>query len=84
MYAYWFIVASLFEAATCSEHLFRPDFGDPKLCFGPVSAGLFALAFRRGLKGCTVFRPNPIRGQILSAGTPEEPRHCCDIEREAD
>jgi ribonucleoside-diphosphate reductase alpha chain len=46
--------------------------------------GLFELAFRRGLKGCTVFRPNPVRGQILSAGTPQEPSHCCDLEREAD
>jgi ribonucleoside-diphosphate reductase alpha chain len=45
---------------------------------------LFELAFRRGLKGCTVFRPNPIRGEILSAGIRQEPSHCCDLEREAD
>jgi ribonucleoside-diphosphate reductase alpha chain len=45
---------------------------------------LYDLAFRRRLKGCTVFRPNPVRGQILSSGVTEAPNHCCDMEREAD
>ena len=44
--------------------------------------GLYELAYRRRLKGCTVFRPNPIRGEILASGL--EPSRCCDTEREAD
>ena len=48
-------------------------------------ADLYQLAFQHGLKGCTVFRPNPVTGQVLSTGeggTAE--RQCCSIEREAD
>ncbi len=44
---------------------------------------IYSEAWRLGLKGCTVFRPNPVRGAILSGAAPE-PVHCCDIEREAD
>jgi ribonucleoside-diphosphate reductase alpha chain len=44
---------------------------------------LYDIAHRQGLKGCTVFRPNPIRGEVLAA-RPTMPAHCCDIEREAD
>lgn len=44
---------------------------------------LYELAWRRGLKGCTVFRPNPVRGAVLSAAS-AAPAHCCDLEREAD
>jgi ribonucleoside-diphosphate reductase alpha chain len=48
---------------------------------------LYELAFDKGLKGCTTFRPNPITGAVLA---PEETAqdmrapHCCSIEREAD
>jgi ribonucleoside-diphosphate reductase alpha chain len=44
--------------------------------------GLYELAHHRRLKGCTVFRPNAIRGEILAGGM--EPSRCCDTEREAD
>ena len=46
---------------------------------------IYDLAYDMGLKGCTTFRPNPIRGAILSEhaeGT--EAPHCCVAEREAD
>lgn len=46
---------------------------------------LYRLAYENGLKGCTVFRPNPVTGQVLSdseQGHPE--RYCCSLEREPD
>jgi ribonucleoside-diphosphate reductase alpha chain len=46
---------------------------------------LYLNAYRLGLKGCTVFRPNPVTGQVLSASVSLRPeRGCCSIEREAD
>jgi ribonucleoside-diphosphate reductase alpha chain len=45
-------------------------------------ADLYRQAWRSGLKGCTVFRPNPVTGAILTAMA--EPSHCCSLEREAD
>lgn len=53
-------------------------------------ADLYRRAWRLGLKGCTVFRPNPVTGAILSplgegaAIGPDVPVRCCDLEREAD
>jgi ribonucleoside-diphosphate reductase alpha chain len=47
--------------------------------------GIYDLAYERGLKGCTTYRPNPVRGAIVTAGaTIETASHCCVIEREAD
>lgn len=44
---------------------------------------LYRRAHALGLKGCTVFRPNPVTGAILAE--PESERvQCCGIEREAD
>jgi ribonucleoside-diphosphate reductase alpha chain len=34
-----------------------------------------------GIKGCTVFRPGVLRGQVLRA---RNQSHCCDVDREAD
>ena len=48
---------------------------------------LFDQAFAYGLKGVTVFRPNPVSEAILSSaegGYGVESAHCCSIEREAD
>jgi ribonucleoside-diphosphate reductase alpha chain len=45
---------------------------------------LYRRAHALGLKGCTVFRPNPVTGAILSAAPANERSPCCDIEREAD
>ncbi|GAB6068319.1 hypothetical protein JCM13664_16380 [Methylothermus subterraneus] len=38
-------------------------------------------AYELGLKGCTTYRPNPIRGAVLLA-PPET--HCCEVTREGD
>lgn len=46
---------------------------------------LYRLAYERGLKGCTTFRPNPVTGEVLRAGEQGEVGpHCCSLEREAD
>jgi ribonucleoside-diphosphate reductase alpha chain len=46
---------------------------------------VYELAYHRGLKGCTTFRPNPVTGTVLSeeASGAEAP-HCCVPEREPD
>jgi ribonucleoside-diphosphate reductase alpha chain len=44
---------------------------------------LYWQAHALGLKGCTVFRPNPIRGAILSEPATEQVQ-CCGLERESD
>jgi ribonucleoside-diphosphate reductase alpha chain len=46
-------------------------------------ADLYRQAHALGLKGCTVFRPNPVTGAILSVPAGERVQ-CCGIEREAD
>jgi len=48
-------------------------------------SGLYRLAYEHGLKGCTVFRPNAVTGQVLMSveGNPPD-RQCCSMEREAD
>ncbi len=46
---------------------------------------IYDLAYEKGLKGCTTFRPNPITGTVLSEdGAGVEAPHCCVLEREAD
>jgi ribonucleoside-diphosphate reductase alpha chain len=46
---------------------------------------IYDLAYDRGLKGCTTFRPNPITGAVLSeAEASADAPHCCVPEREAD
>jgi len=51
---------------------------------------LYVDAYHAGVKGCTTFRPTPVRGEILLAGGKEKGEegalnpHCCSIEREAD
>lgn len=44
---------------------------------------LYREAHALGLKGCTVFRPNPVTGVILSAPA-DAATPCCGVEREAD
>lgn len=43
---------------------------------------LYDRAYELGLKGCTVFRPNPVTGQVLEEVDVE--KQCCSLEREAD
>ena len=45
---------------------------------------LYRQAHQLGLKGCTVFRPNPVTGAILSQPSVAEQVQCCGHEREAD
>jgi ribonucleoside-diphosphate reductase alpha chain len=47
-------------------------------------AGVFEKSYRLSLKGCTVFRPNPITGAVLTAAPATPPVHCCTLDREAD
>ena len=55
-----------------------------------VFRSLYDVAFERGLKGCTTFRPNQVTGAVLTsskeeiAGEDQHAPHCCSIEREAD
>jgi len=45
---------------------------------------IYENAYAKGLKGCTVFRPNPFTGEVLLADGSAAERQCCSIEREAD
>jgi len=57
----------------------------PQSCPFDKFKHIYDLAYEKGLKGCTAFRPNPVTGAILSedASGAEAP-HCCVSEREAD
>jgi ribonucleoside-diphosphate reductase alpha chain len=46
-------------------------------------AAVYRQAYELGLKGCTVYRPNPVTGEVLAAARPAA-AHCCSLEREAD
>jgi ribonucleoside-diphosphate reductase alpha chain len=45
---------------------------------------LYRQAHALGLKGCTVFRPNPVTGAILSQPPVATQVQCCSLERESD
>ena len=47
-------------------------------------ASIYRRAFDLGLKGCTVFRPNPIRGAVLTKLQEMGGVHCCAPDREGD
>jgi ribonucleoside-diphosphate reductase alpha chain len=42
---------------------------------------LYERAYALGLKGCTVFRPNPVTGSVLEAGDTGAPAAGCCVER---
>lgn len=52
----------------------------PKQAFESI----YRSAHELGLKGCTVFRPNELRGSILLGAEPGGPAHCCTLDREGD
>ncbi|MEK8095214.1 adenosylcobalamin-dependent ribonucleoside-diphosphate reductase [Methylocystis sp. IM3] len=57
----------------------------PEDCPFSEFSQIFDIAYDRGLKGCTTFRPNPISGAVLSAAPAEmKTPHCCALEREPD
>lgn len=49
---------------------------------------IYLHAFELGLKGCTAYRPNPLRGEVLSPSLAPpaagEHVHCCGIDRQGD
>jgi ribonucleoside-diphosphate reductase alpha chain len=47
-------------------------------------ASIYRRAFDLGLKGCTAFRPNPIRGEVLTKLQEIGGVHCCAPDREGD
>ncbi|MBX6425452.1 MAG: adenosylcobalamin-dependent ribonucleoside-diphosphate reductase [Variibacter sp.] len=57
----------------------------PQDCPFSEFRGIYELAYDKGLKGCTTFRPNPVTGMVLSeeADGAKAP-HCCVLEREPD
>ncbi len=57
----------------------------PESCSFESFKRIYDLAYDKGLKGCTTFRPNPVTGTVLSAqGDASRAPHCCTLEREAD
>jgi ribonucleoside-diphosphate reductase alpha chain len=47
--------------------------------FEKLSA-VYTAAYEMGLKGCTIFRPNPITGSVLTIADPDEDvERCCQI-----
>ncbi len=44
---------------------------------------VYLRAYQLGLKGCTTYRPSPVRGTVILPQTVPD-RHCCDIDREGD
>jgi ribonucleoside-diphosphate reductase alpha chain len=57
----------------------------PQNCNFSEFQQIYDLAYDKGLKGCTTFRPNPVTGTVLTeeAGGTQAP-HCCVLEREPD
>ncbi len=45
-------------------------------------ADVYSKAYQLGLKGCTIFRPNPITGSVLETNQTDESNvdHCCQYE----
>ncbi len=49
----------------------------PELCPFEEFSGIYEQAYKLGLKGCTTYRPNPIRGRVLTRGTRSESSGVC-------
>jgi ribonucleoside-diphosphate reductase alpha chain len=46
---------------------------------------IYDLAYDKGLKGCTAYRPTAVRGAVLEGGEgAADAPHCCVLEREPD
>jgi ribonucleoside-diphosphate reductase alpha chain len=57
----------------------------PDACSFAEFQRIYDLAYDRGLKGCTTFRPNPVTGTVLTQRVDAaDVPHCCVPEREAD
>lgn len=56
----------------------------PEECSFDAFRAVYEKAYDAGLKGCTVFRPNAVTGQVLLSESGVNERQCCSMEREAD
>jgi ribonucleoside-diphosphate reductase alpha chain len=57
----------------------------PEACSFEAFRQIYEIAFDKGLKGCTAYRPNPLRGAVLQGGDAAmDAPHCCVLEREID
>jgi ribonucleoside-diphosphate reductase alpha chain len=57
----------------------------PESCSFESFRTIYDLAYDQGLKGCTTYRPNAIRGAVVTAAEESAAApHCCAVEREAD
>lgn len=65
------------------DHSISKTINVPVDCDFADFRGIYERAYRKGLKGCTTFRPNPITGAVLEAQR-RAAVHCCTLEREAD
>jgi ribonucleoside-diphosphate reductase alpha chain len=64
---------SISKTVNVAEDISKQDFG-----------GIYRRAYDLGLKGCTVFRSNPVTGEILSEAHATDSLHCCALDREGD
>jgi len=64
---------SISKTINADERISREDF-----------AGIYERAYALGLKGCTVYRPTPVRGSVLAELPVPGRVHCCSEERECD
>jgi ribonucleoside-diphosphate reductase alpha chain len=57
----------------------------PEACSFEEFRQVYEVAYDKGLKGCTAYRPNPLRGAVLQGGEAAvNAPHCCVLERETD
>ena len=57
----------------------------PEECSFEDFRQIYEFAYDKGLKGCTAYRPNPLRGAVLQGGEAAvNAPHCCVLERETD
>ena len=57
----------------------------PEECSFEDFRQIYEFAYDKGLKGCTAYRPNPLRGAVLQDGElAVNAPHCCVLERETD
>jgi ribonucleoside-diphosphate reductase alpha chain len=57
----------------------------PEECSFEAFRQIYEIAYDKGLKGCTAYRPNLLRGAVLQGGDAAvDAPHCCVLERETD
>jgi ribonucleoside-diphosphate reductase alpha chain len=57
----------------------------PAACPFETFRSIYETAYEMELKGCTAYRPNPVRGAVMLSGDAAvDAPHCCALERETD